>query len=245
MMPQTWIATALLSALGSLHCAGMCGPLTTLYIAPGRADQSRRFAAHAAYSVGRWISYCAVGSAAYLLGTSITKTGQLLQIQQAALWISASILVIWGVVTVAYFFRASITRQTDVIKPPALTTPRLTRLITRMTDVIYALPQSVRAPLFGLTTGFIPCGWLYAYVLYASAATTWTGALGTMTAFWIGTLPAMLGAAVLLQQLSCRIRRYVPVVTAVAMVTVGVVSITSRVATSAQSTVAKPAHCCH
>jgi sulfite exporter TauE/SafE len=45
--------------------------------------------------------------------------------------------------------------------------------------------------LFGLTAGFLPCGWLYSNVLLAAAVGDPFQSSLLMTAFWLGTIPAL------------------------------------------------------
>ena len=56
--------------VGSLHCAGMCGPLVAAYAGMPGSDTPwrRRALAHGAYSIGRLLAYLALGGLAAGLG---------------------------------------------------------------------------------------------------------------------------------------------------------------------------------
>jgi sulfite exporter TauE/SafE len=89
-------------------------------------------------------------------------------------------------------------------------------------------PPLARALLIGLLSTFLPCGWLYAFAV--TAAGTGSALLGvlTMTVFWLGTLPVLVGLGVGVQKLAGPLRRHVPVATAIALVIVGVVAVAGR-----------------
>jgi sulfite exporter TauE/SafE len=55
------------------------------------------------------------------------------------------------------------------------------------------------AILVGVASVLLPCGWLYSYVLLAGASGSWLLGASMMAAFWLGTLPALLGSRILLQ----------------------------------------------
>jgi sulfite exporter TauE/SafE len=83
----------------------------------------------------------------------------------------------------------------------------------------------VRAGALGLLTTLLPCGWLYAFVV--TAAGTGHPARGAlvMTAFWLGTLPVMIGVGLGAQRMFGPLRRRLPVVSAAALVVIGLLSI--------------------
>ena len=80
----------------------------------------------------------------------------------------------------------------------------------------------------GLLTTLLPCGWLYAFVLTAAGTGTVRGALALMTVFWAGTLPMMLTLGVGVRQLAGPLRAKLPTISAIAIVAVGVMSLTGR-----------------
>ena len=86
----------------------------------------------------------------------------------------------------------------------------------------------VRAAATGLLTTLLPCGWLYAFVFTAAGTGRIDTALGTMAIFWLGTLPMMLSVGYGAQRLTGAFRSRLPMVTAAAVVVMGVLSITGR-----------------
>jgi len=62
-----------------------------------------------------------------------------------------------------------------------------------------------RAAIIGFFTVFLPCGWLYSFVLLSLATHSLLGGALTLTIFWLGTLPAMMSSRILLQGMFARI----------------------------------------
>ena len=86
------------SLLGSLHCAGMCGPLVAAYAGwPGAdAARRRRAAAHAAYNAGRLAAYVALGALAGLFGAAVNDAAAWAGMTRAAAIGSGSLIALWG-----------------------------------------------------------------------------------------------------------------------------------------------------
>jgi uncharacterized protein len=74
----------------------------------------------------------------------------------------------------------------------------------------------------------LPCGWLYAFaVTAAGTGSPLRGAL-VMTAFWAGNAPLLLGLGVALSSALGRVRRHVPVLSAAAILAIGLFTLTER-----------------
>ncbi len=169
---ELWTAFAL-GLVGSLHCAGMCGPLALAL--PQAGDRpAGYFAGRAAYNLGRVVTYCVLGLIFGLLGKTLLLAG----VQR---WLSISL----GVVLLVGLFAS---RKLALWRP-------ITVLVNKLKSSMAALLQrrSVDALLvLGLLNGLLPCGLVYV----ACAGATATGDLfdGSlyMLAFGIGTVPMML-----------------------------------------------------
>jgi sulfite exporter TauE/SafE len=104
----------------------------------------------------------------------------------------------------------------------------------------------LRAGALGLASGLLPCGWLYAFVMTAAGTAHAVHGALAMTAFWLGTLPLLVGLGVGVQRLAGPLRAHLPKLTAVALVLVGVLAMTRH----ASAPLAGTAHdgkrsCCH
>src|SRR3569623_2474516 len=78
------------SALGSVHCVAMCGPLIGLQ---GGARAVRLAAIH---SSGRLLTYVAIGALACLAGNALDLSGKLGNVQRLATLAAGATIVGWG-----------------------------------------------------------------------------------------------------------------------------------------------------
>lgn len=179
-LPPLLIPLAVFAAslLGSVHCAGMCGGLV---LAACPTPQSQW-----GYHLARLIAYLGLGGLAGGLGQSLLSEMSIL-----ALPVSLGL----GLLFVYLGLRAWRGKSFDLNLPPALQRriqKPLTRWVSRLLTSSFLQKTGLRAPLVGLTSVLLPCGWLYTFVL--AAATTGSLPLGTLVLFffWLGTLPALL-----------------------------------------------------
>jgi hypothetical protein len=192
---QFW--TALLIGLaGSLHCAGMCGPLVLAMPA-----SSGKFGVHLtnklAYNAGRIMTYGALGLVFGLFGQLIGLAGFQRWVSIAA---GAAILLS----LLAWPLRNA------------------TRLIARPVGILKsALGRALRQHSlaaqfsFGLLNGLLPCGLVYVACAAAAATSNILTGLQYMLLFGLGTVPMMLGLGLAGQglnfKLQLRLRKLIPV----------------------------------
>ena len=172
---ELWTAF-LLGLTGSLHCAGMCGPLA---LALPRVAGSRwaHVVSRLAYNAGRVVTYAALGFVFGLIGKSLAMAG----VQR---WVSIGL----GVVLLA----AVLVSRAEVFRLPAAWTsgwlkPALGRQLRRRGVGSLAV--------LGLLNGLLPCGLVYVACAGAAAMGTVQGAVEYMIVFGLGTVPMMLGLA--------------------------------------------------
>lgn len=167
----------LASLLGSVHCAAMCSAFACLANGGGRRG--------AFYHGGRLVAYVLLGTAAGLVGVGLDRAGLIASVQRTAALVTSVALVCWGLVQLRQALRA---RRTVSASPWAGT---LARLLHRTS----AWDARTRAAAIGLTTGLLPCGWLWAFV--ATAMGTGSPARGAlvMFVFWAGTVPMLAAVA--------------------------------------------------
>jgi len=164
----------LLGLVGSLHCAGMCGPLTLLL--PSKVgNPASFFLGRIFYNFGRMVTYCVLGLGVGLIGKTLLLVG----IQR---WVSIGLGVILLVSLVA--------SKRHSLQNPAY--QLIGRLKSFMSNMLRR--KSISSLLvLGLLNGFLPCGLVY---IAATGAIT-TGAVGSslgyIAAFGAGTFPMMLG----------------------------------------------------
>jgi uncharacterized protein len=169
---ELWTAFVL-GLVGSLHCAGMCGPLALALPKTG-GNIPGFVAGRAAYNVGRIITYCLMGIVVGFAGRTLLMAG----VQR---WLS----ILLGVLLLVGFFGS---RKLALWRPATL-------LVEQLKVRIGALLRQrslVSLGVLGLLNGLLPCGLVY--VAAAVAATTGGMFPGAryMTAFGFGTVPMML-----------------------------------------------------
>jgi uncharacterized protein len=208
------------SLLGSLHCAGMCSPFLMFAVASDDNAPRRGFSVHAAYHAGRLATYTTLGIIAGAIGQALDLGGSSLGIGRLAAILAGALMIAFGLGAVLRTLGAKI---------PKLRTPRpLLNIVKHGHRVAFNLEPTQRALAIGLLTTLLPCGWLYAFAV--AAAGTGSPILGglTMAVFWTGTLPVMISLGVGLRELTGPVRRFVPLVSSLVVVVIGVATVFGR-----------------
>ncbi len=172
-----YLSAFILGLFGSLHCAGMCGPIAMMLPANKtflrKANISRLL-----YNSGRAVAYMLIGLVFGLLGSAISISGY-----QKQLSILSGIIIL-----LIIFFTAAQKFQN-----------RFSAFIARMTMPVRILmknlfaQQSPSAHLgIGLVNGFLPCGLVYLAAAGSVTAGSIGGSILYMALFALGTFPVML-----------------------------------------------------
>jgi sulfite exporter TauE/SafE len=205
------------SLVGSLHCAGMCGPFVAVYSAsgPGR-EPGRRGAglSHLAYHAFRGTGYVLLGALGGAFGRAMDWAGKNVGVAHFAALFCSVLVLLWG---------ASVLFPTLKVGSPVARFfgPKLISLGTK--------PRVFRASVLGALTPLLPCGWLYAFVVTAAGTGSVVSGAVLMATFWLGTVPALLGMGALLSRLGERLRARVPVLTGCALIVIGGLGVFQRV----------------
>ena len=184
-----------LGFVGSGHCVGMCGPFVMGYTRP----RSNSWYSHLLYGLGRSTTYAFMGLIASSFG----------HILQGLLGLRASILILAGLMMV--YLALGQLHLLPLQLPPV----QNWRWYQKSVGVLYASNTWYRTYPLGTLLGFIPCG-LTAIAL--SLAITQPVPLATMGMFifGLGTMPAMVGFGMLIQQLKVpKLQRYMAFVMAI------------------------------
>jgi hypothetical protein len=192
---ELWTAF-LLGLVGSLHCAGMCGPLALALPVTG-ATAAGFTLGRLVYNLGRLATYCVLGLIFGLVGQTLLLAG----FQR---WVSIALgaLLLAGLVA---------SRQLALAAP-------VMRLVSRLKGAMAGLlrTRSVGAlAMLGALTGLLPCGLVYVACAGATATGSLVSGVEYMAAFGVGTVPMMmaLGLSGKLLHVSVRTKlaRLVPV----------------------------------
>jgi sulfite exporter TauE/SafE len=163
----------LLGLVGSLHCAGMCGPLA-LAIPGARGSRSGFLIGRLAYNLGRILTYCILGLVFGSLGHGLFLAGF-----QKSVSIGLGVVLLLGAV---------FSKRLQLSRP-------MTLFVAKLKAPIGALLRQGSfgsVALLGLLNGLLPCGLVY--VAGTGAAATGHSLSGAMymAAFGAGTVPMML-----------------------------------------------------
>jgi sulfite exporter TauE/SafE len=205
------------SLLGSLHCAGMCGPFVAFCVGTERQNPGRHAAVQTAYHGGRLASYMLLGVLAGAVGAVLDMGGSLLGIQRIAMMVAGALMIGFGLVMLLRVVGVKVAR---VGVPPFLQ-----NLFMRGQAFAQARHPVVRALVIGLFSILLPCGWLYMFVFAAAGTGSPLFGAVTMAVFWLGTVPILAALGVGMQTLFGPLRKHLPAAMACLLVIVGVIVI--------------------
>lgn len=229
------VAVFFASLLGSLHCAGMCGPFCGIAVTGGKTSREAT-TLHAAYHGGRLITYALLGAAAGTLGAIVDLVSTLAGLQPIALALAGGAMVLIGVGEIARHYGWSNRLASKLAKWGHWRLPSgwksLMQRGQRFASTQNAFPKAL---IIGLLTTLLPCGWLYAFVVTAAGAGGPLQGLLVMAVFWLGTLPVLLSLGFGVRKLAGVFGERLPLLTAVALVAVGLVTLSGRFALSPEA----------
>ena len=163
----------LLGLVGSLHCAGMCGPLALALPATGN-NTPAYVLGRVTYNAGRIVTYCLLGIVFGLVGYTFLMAG----LQR---WVSIAL----GAALLLGLFAS---RRLALARP---VTSAVNQLKASMSVLLRRRSFAALAVL-GLLNGLLPCGLVYVACAGAAATGGILAGASYMTAFGVGTVPMML-----------------------------------------------------
>jgi hypothetical protein len=166
----------LLGFAGSLHCAGMCGPLT-LALPPAGSSAAGFLAGRLAYNAGRILTYSLLGAVFGLIGQGMLLAG----VQR---WVSLAL----GLALLAGL--AASRGLTQWIPVARLVNPLKSRMA-----VLLRQRSLVSLGVLGLLNGLLPCGLVYVACAGAIATGHVSSGVAYMAIFGVGTVPMMLAVS--------------------------------------------------
>lgn len=196
---------------GSLHCVGMCGGLVTATCEKSH-DVFR-------YQFGRLLGYLLLGGLAGFLGSLLNFKTLPPYVSFVPALMIGLLFIFWGV-------------QGLRGRKAELPTPKfLNRWYTRLwMKLVQKNKNFTKAFFTGLISILLPCGLLYGIVLGTVALEHTSDALFSMFFFWLGTVPSMVVAPGIMQKILKPLRSKLPRTYALSLVTIGVMTITFRLA---------------
>jgi sulfite exporter TauE/SafE len=213
------LPVAAASAVGSLHCVGMCGGLIAV-AAEGSAGARQRLSVQLVYQAGRLVSYLGLGAVAGLLGRALDLAGRAAGIGRIGAVVAGATMALWGLW--AMLDAAGVKLRLPRLR--LLPKPALAWL-----GGLRQRPPMLRAAILGGASALLPCGFLYGFALAAAATGGAIQGALLMAAFWLGNLPALLGFGFVMSLALVRLRRHLPMLSAATLFGLGVLTLNERI----------------
>jgi hypothetical protein len=177
---------AALGLVGSLHCAGMCGPLA-LSLGLARGRPARALPQALFYLAGKGLAYALL---AVLLALAVSSAAQGAQAGSGAAlarsilaWLAGGILVLSALRLLGW---------NPGLRGAWLAQPRAA--FEAALRSIRALPRPAASLGLGLVNGFLPCGLSWSAIALAAAARSWVTPVGPLV-FGLATGPVLVALA--------------------------------------------------
>lgn len=180
----------IIGLFSAAHCFGMCGSITgalTLGLPMEIRNQPGRLARFVlVYNLGRILSYTLAGALLGMIGSGFAESNWLQGGHEIARIFSSLAIILAGFYITGWIPQL---QWLERIGEP------IWRYLEPIGRRLLPVKTMIRALMFGIIWGWIPCGLVY-YVLLLTLSTgdPITGAL-CMLSFGLGTLPAMMGIA--------------------------------------------------
>ena len=207
-----------LGLFSTVHCVGMCGGILTamMFASPEaeKKDKLKVFNRSLAYNFGRISSYSIAGLLSGFLGLQISGLAQNLNAHLILQSIAALVLIALALNILGLLPFKKITESIGM---------NVWKYIQPLGKRFYPINSFMRAFLFGMVWGWLPCGLVYsALLLSLSAGNAFDGML-TMLSFGLGTLPGMLTAGYFSDYLNrVKTNRHLRLTTAILMILIAI-----------------------
>ncbi|GGK83147.1 sulfite exporter TauE/SafE family protein [Amphritea balenae] len=182
------IATAImLGLLGSAHCLGMCGGISSA-VAMGIDKKNRNpLLLLIGFNTGRIFSYAVAGALIGSIGWLIRSPEVSLILRTLA----GAILILMGL------YVAQIWKGLSWLEKQGNLIWRHLQPFSRRLLPVQNISQSLA---LGALWGWLPCGLVYSTLIWSATATDWKISALMMACFGIGTLPAMFATGLFARQ---------------------------------------------
>jgi sulfite exporter TauE/SafE len=189
--------------------------------------------------------YLLLGVSAGAAGAGMDALGTSLGLERAAAAVMGFSLIAAGI---AAFFRLRALQEPPLVSARSLhrerpETPGLIARFRKALAMMAAPGTFMGGAALGAASAFLPCGWLWSFVLVAAGTGSAGGGMATMFALWLGSLPALLAAGWLATQLLSRAGKHAPWIAASLLVAMGLLSLYERWPTERDSEAAAAPPC--
>ncbi len=199
------LAVFVASILGSTHCVTMCGPIA---ITINNSSGYMRL-----YHIGRLISYLALGIIAGLLGETFLSN-------------NAPIISTISIILISTFFIYTGYRLVMGKPLEFLPARTISYLISKPTKWSMSQNRPVKSLALGVVNGFLPCGWVYIFVIGAVATKNPLYSAAILFIFWLGTLPALSAFPYLYKKTLSRAPKRLAILAGIVLIVIGLANLT-------------------
>jgi len=186
MLSIDYLSAFVIGLLGSGHCIGMCGGITTMLTSALSPDKksSAQFKLVGAYHFGRIFSYSLIGA---IVGFSSSIAAKNIGVPLGFMRMFAAIfLILLGLYLGQWLMWLSKVEHFGKV---------IWRYLSPLSKRFIPVTTTRQALSLGAIWGWLPCGLVYSTLTWSLASgNTISGAL-IMTCFGLGTLPAMLSVS--------------------------------------------------
>lgn len=183
-MSLDFLSAFLIGIAGAGHCVAMCGGITSMLSGAINKQPKSAFALILSYNTGRILSYTLAGAIAGFTGS---LAAQSIGIHISWLRLVAAIFVILlGLYIGQWLF---------IINKVEALGKHLWTLIQPLSKRFIPVTNVKQALFLGAIWGWLPCGLVYSTLTWSLASADWLNGALIMTAFGLGTLPALLTLA--------------------------------------------------
>lgn len=188
---ELWSAF-LIGLAGSLHCAGMCGPLLVALPANSKS-RLNLYAGRIIYNSGRILAYILLG----LLFGAFGSTAALFGFQKNVSVLLGAVVIFLVVIPGRY--------KNKIRKLPVL--GFYNRKLQSYIGKLLEKNSSYTFLMLGMLNGLLPCGLVYVALLGAVAAAGLAKGMIYMALFGLGTLPLMFTISIMGRYINLGLRR--------------------------------------
>lgn len=190
-MMMEYISALLVGLVGSLHCAGMCGPIA-IAIPLNNKTWLSRISGTLLYNVGRTLTYAILGAIFGLAGLGLALGG----LQQ---WVS---IALGALMILSVLIPKVGALGRNLTSFSGLVTSRIKKLFGRF----FRIRSYSSLFILGILNGFLPCGLVYIALAGALLMSqVYEGAL-YMVFFGLGTIPMMMALSLAGNLISSKFR---------------------------------------
>ncbi len=205
------VAGLALGLFGSIHCAGMCGPILLAVNRFGSGGHQSAYTRMLVYHAARVFTYGVIGIAAGSMGLALTTAG-----------LGRVVAISSGALLVASAMGAMARVRINLL--PAAWSAVVVRAGAAAAGAVRTYPIAGHMVL-GLANGLLPCGLLFAAVASSLVIGSIGGSAVFMVAFGLGTTPLLISVASSTSLVPASLKRKTNLGGPVALVLVGILLI--------------------